>query len=424
MKNILFTLALLISFSSFGQQWTFNEGGNSFDGFYRVAGLDLNDYSSYIVVINTAEDIKLKWGIGGENLMDKLKISFLAKGISNPNSLKMSFDSERKVYDVDLFFNQENSFAYLNEAYSNNYSKLYNKFSIIDLFKKHNKVNFRISNGDKKIDFSYPLTGFTKAVNKAVLYNNSDRDEELNTIAMIGLMGLIPGDVRTIDVFTNCLDFLNKFGKYYSNLVNSIELIIDKNLEEVSYLNRKAVAFSYFSKLIFKDKYGNFLKSIQGKDFLKGALQSSGNFKEYDGSKLIKDEESLRLLYEIVSQEDNWLSLPKLYEEGGFITNGVFSSNEEYLNFIESASIEDIFFFIEEGTFTDLTEFKNFLGVGLKDVSFEDFVQLSKEMIFKYYSFSMSSRKIRVHFSDSDEGSLDIISLETFSEPWGNFSTN
>jgi len=105
MKNILFTLALLISFSSFGQQWTFNEGGNSFDGFFRVAGLDLNDYSSYLVVINTAEEIKLKWGIGGENLMDKLKISFLAKGISNPNSLKMSFDSERKVYDVDLSFN-------------------------------------------------------------------------------------------------------------------------------------------------------------------------------------------------------------------------------------------------------------------------------------------------------------------------------
>ena len=313
MKNILFTLTLLISFSSFGQQWTFNEGGNSFDGFFRVAGLDLIDNSSYLVVINTAEEIKLKWGIGGENLMDKLKLGFLAKGISNPNSLKMSFDSERKVYDVDFYFNQERSFAYLNEAYSNNYSKLYNKFSIIDLFKKHNKVNFRISNGDNKIDFLFFLTGFTKAVNKAVLYNNSDRDEELNTIAMIGIMGLIPADVRTIDVFTNCLDFLNKFGKYYSNLVNSIELIIDKDLE-VSYLNQKAVAFSYFSKLIFKDKYGNYLKSIQGKDFLKDALQCSGNFKEYDGGKLIKDEESLELLYEIFNQKALWWTLPELYE--------------------------------------------------------------------------------------------------------------
>jgi hypothetical protein len=325
MKKILFTLALLVSFSSFGQQWKFNEGGNAFDGFYRIASFDLIDYSSYLVVINTAEEIKLEWGVGGENKMDKLKIAFLAKGISNPNSLKMSFDNERKVYDIDFFFNEEKSIAYLSEAYSNDYSKLHNKFSIIDLFKKHNKVNFRISNGDKKIDFSYPLTGFTKAVNKAVIYNNSDRDEELNTIAMIGFMGLIPADIRTIDVFTNCLDFLNKFGKYYSNLVNSIELIIDKDLGGGRYLNRKAVAFSYYSKLIFKDKYGNLLKSIQGKDFLKGALQSSGNLKEYDGGKLIKDEESLRLLYEIVSQEDNWLSLSKLYEEVGFITNGVFS---------------------------------------------------------------------------------------------------
>jgi hypothetical protein len=62
--------------------------------------------------------------------------------------------------------------------------------------------------------------------------------------------------------------------------------------------------------------------------------------------------------------------------------------------------------------------------VGLKSVSFEDFIQLSKEMIFKYYSFSLSSREIRDHFSDSEEGSLDIISLETFSEPWGNLPTN
>lgn len=424
MKKILFTLALVVSFASFGQEWQFQKGGNAFDGFYRGATIFPVDNLYNIVLLNRGEELRLKWGLGGENTMDKLKIVIFTEGLVNPNSIKMSFDNERKVYDVDFFFNEEKSFYNLNEAYANNYSKLYNKFSIIDLFKKHNKVNFRISNGDKKIDFSFTLAGFTKTVNNVVLYNNSETDEKLNTIALIRLMGLIPGDVSTKDVFTNCLDFLNKFGKYYSNLVNSIELIIDKDLEEVSYLNRKAVAFSYFSKLIFKDKYGNFLKSIQGKDFLKGALQSSGNLKEYDDSKLIKDEESLRLLYEIVSQEDNWLSLPKLYEEVGFITNGVFSSNEEYLSFIESASIEDIFFFIEEGTFTDLTQFKNFLGVGLKDVSFEDFVQLSKEMIFKYYSFSISQRKIRVHFSDSDEGSLDIISLETFSEPWGNFSTN
>jgi len=420
MKKILFTLAFLVSFSSFGQQWTFNEGGNSFDGFFRVAGLDLIDNSSYLVVINTAEEIKLKWGIGGENLMDKLKLGFLAKGISNPNSLKMSFDSERKVYDVDFYFNQERSFAYLNEAYSNNYSKLYNKFSIIDLFKKHNKVNFRISNGDKKIDFSYPLTGFTEAVNKAVLYNNSDRDEELNTIALIGFMGLIPGDVRTIDVFTNCFDFLNKFGKYYSNLVNSIDLIIDKDLEEVSYLNRKAVAFSYYSKLIFKDKYGNYLKSIQGKDFLKDALQCSGNFKKYDGRKLIKDEKSLELLYEIFNQKAIWWTFSDLYE---LVENGSrFNSKEDYMNFIETASIEDIYNLMDKGAFSDFFEFKAMTDFGLKDFSFEEFSQLSKEKIFRYYSSMLSaSREIKELFGEDD---LNNISLEMFSEPWGNFSTN
>jgi len=415
MKKLLFLL-VFIPLVSFGQQWTFNEAGNAFDGFVRVAGLDLIDNSSYLVVINTAEEIKLKWGIGGENLMDKLKLAFLAKGISNPNSLKMSFDSERKVYDVDFYFNQEISIAYLNEAYSNNYSKLYNKFSIIDLFKKHNKVNFRISNGDNKIDFTYPLTGFTKAVNKAVLYNNSDRDEELNTIAMIGFMDKIPADVRTIDVFTNCLDFLNKFGKYYSNLVNSIELIIDKDLGGGRYLNRKAVAFSYYSKLIFKDKYGNYLKSIQGKDFLKDALQCSGNFKEYDGGKLIKDEKSLELLYEIFNQKALWATLPELYE---VVENGSrFNSKEDYMNFIETASIEDIYNLMDKSAFPDFIEFQNVIGFGLKDVSFEEFSQLSKEKIFRYYSsMFIASREIKELFGEDD---LNNISLEIFSEPWGN----
>ena len=217
MKKLLFLLFFipLVFFSSFAQQWQFNKAGNAFDGFYRAAYISSIDDSYNLVLLNRGEELRLKWGLGGENTMDKLKIVIFTEGLVNPNSIKMSFDNERKVYDVDFFFNEEKSFYNLNEAYANNYSKLYNKFSIIDLFKKHNKVNFRISNGDKKIDFSFTLAGFTKTVNNVVLYNNSETDEKLNTIALIGLMGLIPGDVRTKDVFTNCLDFLNKFGKYY-----------------------------------------------------------------------------------------------------------------------------------------------------------------------------------------------------------------
>ena len=340
MKKILFTLAFLVSFSSFGQQWTFNEGGNSFDGFFRVAGLDLIDNSSYLVVINTAEEIKLEWGVGGENLMDKLKLGFLAKGISNPNSLKMSFDSERKVYDVDFYFNQERSFAYLNEAYSNNYSKLHNKFSIIDLFKKHNKVNFRISNGDKKIDFSFTLAGFTKTVNNVVLYNNSETDEKLNTLSVVSLISLMPKEVNQIDIWGNCTSYLrDNYGEYYMNLVHSIELIKNKEVDS------KGLSFTEYLKvlwpeLIFKNKYGVTIASIQSNYFLKNALYYSGNLKMYEKSKLLKDDNSLKDVYSMLTEN------PSLIEDISFEEFTLASKSqisEYYTIFIDNYDEDKLF---------------------------------------------------------------------------------
>ena len=66
MKKLLFLL-VFIPFVSFSQQWKFSYVGNAFDGFYRLTGIDLIDYSSYIVIINKSEELKLRWGDGGEN---------------------------------------------------------------------------------------------------------------------------------------------------------------------------------------------------------------------------------------------------------------------------------------------------------------------------------------------------------------------
>jgi hypothetical protein len=340
MKKYLKILAfMLLPFISFGQQWTFNEGGNAFDGFFRVAGLDLNDYSSYLVVINTAEEIKLEWGVGGENKMDKLKITFLAKGISNPNSLKMSFDNERKVYDIDFFFNEEKSIAYLNEAYANNYSKLHNKFSIIDLLKKHNKVNFRISNGDNKIDFSFTLVGFTKTVNKVVLYNNSDTAED-NLLSTISLISLMPKEVNQIDIFRNCRSYFREnYGEYYINLVDSIELIKNKEADS------KGLSFTEYLKvfwpeLIFKNKYGGTMASIQSNYFFKNALYYSGNLKVYKESKLLKDEDSLKDVYSMLTESPSLIE-DITFEEFTFASKTQIS--EYYTIFIDNYDEDKLF---------------------------------------------------------------------------------
>ena len=108
MKSLLLLLsALLVSFASFGQEWQFQKGGNAFDGFYRGATIFPVDNSYNIVLLNRGEELRLEWGFGGENTMDKLKIVIFTEGLVNPKSIKMSFDNERKVYDVDFFFNEE-----------------------------------------------------------------------------------------------------------------------------------------------------------------------------------------------------------------------------------------------------------------------------------------------------------------------------
>lgn len=355
MKNILFILALLVSFASFGQEWQFQKGGNAFDGFYRGATIFPVDNSCNIVLLNRGEELRLKWGLGGENTMDKLKIViFNTEGLVNPKSIKMSFDNERKVYEVDFFFNKEKSFYNLNEAYANNYSELYNKFSIIDLFKKHNKVNFRISNGDKKIDFSFTLAGFTKAVNNVVLYNNSETDEEFNTLSVISLISLIPKEVNQRDILGNCTSYLrDNYGEYYVNLVDSIELIKNKEVDS------KGLSFTEYLKvlypeLIFKNKYGVTIASIQSNYFFKNALYYSGNYKMYEKGKLLKDDNSLKDVYSMLTEN------PSLIE----------------------------------------------------DISFEEFTLASKSQISEYYTIFIDNY-------DEDKLFGKDCSLRVFSESWG-----
>ena len=313
MKSLLLLLsALLVSFASFGQEWQFQKGGNAFDGFYRGATIFPVDNSYNIVLLNRGEELRLEWGFGGENTMDKLKIVIFTEGLVNPKSIKMSFDNERKVYDVDFFFNEEKSFYNLNEAYANNYSELYNKFSIIDLFKKHNKVNFRISNGDKKIDFSFTLAGFTKTVNNVVLYNNSETDEKLNTLSVVSLISLMPKEVNQIDIWGNCTSYLrDNYGEYYMNLVDSIELIKNKEVD-FKGLSSSEYFKVLWPELIFKNKYGVTIASIQSNYFLKNALYYSGNLKMYEKSKLLKDDNSLKDVYSMLTEN------PSLIEDISF----------------------------------------------------------------------------------------------------------
>lgn len=312
MKKLLIILTLFISSNSFGQQWKFSKGGNAFDGFYRSTIISLINDSSYLAILSQSEELKLRGGFGGENTIDKLSISISFKEINNPNSLLMSFDNEKKVYNLNFLFHEEKSIAIFKEAYSNNYSELYNKFSILNLFKSKKNVHFRMSNGNDKIDASFSLIGFTSSVDKVAVYSNSDEAERYNSVGMISFISLLPNEIRQQDVVVNCVAYLEEnYGKYFLNLIDSIELIKNydadpKNLSSEEFL--KVV----YPKLIFKNRFGLSIATIESEFFIKNALYFSGIYKKYDDGKLLKDEDSLKKIYNLLTEK------PTLIEDISF----------------------------------------------------------------------------------------------------------
>ncbi|MDA9357237.1 hypothetical protein N9R05_03395 [Flavobacteriaceae bacterium] len=109
MKNLLFTLALLVSFNSLGQSWKYSEGGNAFDGKYKtsiVTGVGTKyPYKSPSLVINKFEGKSINFYISDAGFFqDGTGIGVLWVFDNEPNTIYTtpytSISSDGKI----LFF--------------------------------------------------------------------------------------------------------------------------------------------------------------------------------------------------------------------------------------------------------------------------------------------------------------------------------
>jgi hypothetical protein len=161
MKNLLFTLALLISFTSFGQTWKYSEGGNAFDGKYKtssVSGVGTKyPYTSPTLVINKFEGRAINFYISdGGFFQEKTGIGVLWVFDNEPNKRYSTYDYSISSDGKILFFTEFNN--------PDGSGKL-NPVDIIEKLTLANKVTVRMEDDYGSNDIVFSLSGSTKAVN-------------------------------------------------------------------------------------------------------------------------------------------------------------------------------------------------------------------------------------------------------------------
>lgn len=161
MKKILFTLALLISFTSFGQTWKFSEGGDAFDGKYKTSSIrgvgTKYPYTSPTLVINKFEGRAINFYISdGGFFQKKTGIGVLWVFDNEPDTRYTTYDYSISSDGKILFFTEFNN--------PNGSGKL-KPVDIIEKLTLANKVTVRMEDDYGSNDIVFSLSGSTKAVN-------------------------------------------------------------------------------------------------------------------------------------------------------------------------------------------------------------------------------------------------------------------
>lgn len=243
----IFMLLSLISNTTRGQEWMFEETGNAFDGFARLSGIFTEDGA--LLVANDAESTSLSIGLGGDDShLDHLTIKIGQGRIpANAREILMSFDNDRKYYECNFYGDKDYGIL---SAVSSDYEEFLNSVDIALLFKRKSKVNFRIVT-ETKTDVSFSLQGANSAITKVFQVPNYERAEgwqsaPLESMKFVQLMTNVGAERKNFLIAaTNIYDYFEKkFGPLFFTKINEIDI---SNQDK---------------KLIFKDTRGNVLDEV------------------------------------------------------------------------------------------------------------------------------------------------------------------
>jgi hypothetical protein len=160
MGKIIMILALITSNVLFAQTWSFESGGNAFDGKYKTASIigKGNDYpyDKPLLVINFYNEESLNFYIADAGYYQSLSdIEILWVFNNEPNVLYKSYDfsisEDGKILFLDDFKNSETG-------------ELLYKLEFIEKLKSASRVDVRIENKYGKNDIVFSLNGSTKGI--------------------------------------------------------------------------------------------------------------------------------------------------------------------------------------------------------------------------------------------------------------------
>jgi hypothetical protein len=162
MKNsislLITAFILLVSLNLTGQTWRYEESGNAFDGKYKTAYVKGKGgkfpYETPTFVVNRFNDEY------------SLNLYFSGVGYAGceNNYIKIKFDSEEPIYMYFVNPDKANETWFIDKTLKDTDLSV-NMYALLDKMRTHTTMHVRVGNDCFTHDYSFPLSGSTKAIN-------------------------------------------------------------------------------------------------------------------------------------------------------------------------------------------------------------------------------------------------------------------
>ena len=237
MKKLILLLTL-IPFISFGQGWTYSEGGNAFDGKYKtssVVGKGTNfPYNKPSLVINKFNGEQLNFYISnGGYFQEKTNIGVLWVFDNEPDIIYSTYDWSISDDGKILFFSEFNN--------PDGSGKL-NPVDIIEKLTLANKVTVRMKDKFGSNDIVFSLSGSTKAINFVLPKNERQKMIESAEAERVALAESEGKGQLILDELLN----IAKAEKLTDSSISSLKSKIQQNLG-LSYYSGMGTGKNYKS---------------------------------------------------------------------------------------------------------------------------------------------------------------------------------
>lgn len=356
--KVFITLFLFIPLSLVAQNWTFQNIGNSFDGFKKLAlveSISESKLKAVLGVVNYSANRTIKWHWGGDEKdgLDMVSLVLLPDDEITPNQILLAFDEENSYYIVN--FTQEDKRINISGAVSKNYNSFLSYIDIVSLLKTKKRVHFRISTESEDFDCSFPLKGSTIAIEKSFVcpeYKKSGNwgDSFFETFHFFNSFKEVDeGKKNLIQFGYACFEYFeSQYGKYYFTQINSIE--------SKGYLDTPT--------LVFKNSQGVILDELPKETYLKNFYHFSGNPKRNEAQKILKDTATIEIYYQAFKDYTDLIDTNRL-SLNGFIALSpkqlipFFDALKKNKDFLDYVRIDESIYYEykeEEFTFNVFTE--------------------------------------------------------------------